>query len=400
VKKVLKLIGLSGTEFDEFSKRQRKYLSHSYFSLPRISIAEGSKMPPYTLRRVRQYLHDRMKDTLLGDPDIGISVAEMATIGFSFEELVKYYVNDSAFADKQELMKKIKDAFEKSEMVSKAYENEISYPISKALFFLSKINFRFYSHTIGFVPRPEHIGEYCSIKISSYEAQAKYFTHNNVARAAFRAGILNYNEQEPEWLDIPHSCIYQNSKGEQKPYKVYVQPHALVRMKERLNLLERHDIEEQLLVSLRKIIEMNEYIPKHIPCLYMKEEGGHKLPARLGYFPYTMRGNSLYILSFLPLVSAGTPEGDKLMELLKITKEDIIFLGMDKLSFYVSTDFDEIPQLKQALIEADIWHLTQVREIIKKMKELPERRTPNIVKQFFQNMPEEIEEEEEAGRDI
>ena len=36
---------------------------------------------------------------------------------------------------------------------------------------------------------------------------------------------------------------------------------------------------------------------------------------------------------------------------------------MDKLSFFLDTDFDAIPRLKQAVIDAGLWHLTTLEPL-------------------------------------
>jgi hypothetical protein len=79
----------------------------------------------------------------------------------------------------------------------------------------------------------------------------------------------------------------------------------------------------------------------------------------IGCFPYTIQGDKLFILSFLPAVSAITPEGEKLYRILRLSKDELIYLGMDKLSFFLSVDFDEIPILKNALIESGLWLIKQ-----------------------------------------
>ena len=55
------------------------------------------------------------------------------------------------------------------------------------------------------------------------------------------------------------------------------------------------------------------------------------------------------------MVGDNTPEGKELQKLLSLSKEEIIYLGMDKLSFFTRVDFEQIPALKQALIDSNIW---------------------------------------------
>ena len=106
----------------------------------------------------------------------------------------------------------------------------------------------------------------------------------------------------------------------------------------------------------------------------------------VGYFPFIVQNDCLFILSFLPVVNWLTPEGSRLYKAVNMSKDDAIFLGMDKLSFYRKTDFDTIPLLKKALQEAGMWYLTEITP----SEELPEieRKSSGIVARFFEQTKE------------
>jgi hypothetical protein len=73
-------------------------------------------------------------------------------------------------------------------------------------------------------------------------------------------------------------------------------------------------------------------------------------------------------------------------------KDDTVFLGMDKLSFYKKTDFDAVPLLRDALQEAGIWHLTEMRSEILNFD--TENRRTGIIARFFQQTTEEPNRDE------
>ena len=98
----------------------------------------------------------------------------------------------------------------------------------------------------------------------------------------------------------------------------------------------------------------------------------------------------MLILSFLPLSSPITPEGSILHKELGIQLEDSKYIGLDKFSFYTKTDFDTLPKLKQALIKADMWHLTEL-----KPTNPMERKEDHILKNFFMEDITELEFVEE-----
>ena len=107
----------------------------------------------------------------------------------------------------------------------------------------------------------------------------------------------------------------------------------------------------------------------------------------LGYFTFFVENSSIVINTFLPLTSIGTPEGKKLHKLLSLTKDELIYLGMDKLSFYVKIDFEQIPILKQALIDSDIWNTKLVLDSQKPEdgyeESLIDINKTNFVKNYF-----------------
>jgi len=83
-------------------------------------------------------------------------------------------------------------------------------------------------------------------------------------------------------------------------------------------------------------------------------------PNLLGYLPFAIVDKKLFILTFLPVCNIKSPQGRKLAELFGITREEMEYFGMDKLSFFHDTDFNAIPRLKNAIVEAGLWHLTEI----------------------------------------
>ena len=52
-----------------------------------------------------------------------------------------------------------------------------------------------------------------------------------------------------------------------------------------------------------------------------------------------------------------------MQQLLGTSRKDIEFLGMDKLSFFIDNDIEQVPRLKRAIEEAGLWHLTQLKTL-------------------------------------
>jgi hypothetical protein len=226
------------------------------------------------------------------------------------------------------------------------------------LSFYSQINFRTYG--FEFIPdiyRPkELIGTAmtirCTFELTSYENESIYFVHRNIKRKAFGLLIGSTFLSALPSATIKHQKLYPESKLNTE-YKMYVQSHAIHRFKERVDVVDatnRNYMINSALIIKQKVARDANGHPMISCSLY---------DVSLGYFPYTIQGDKLFILSFLPVVSSITPEGKKLHTILKLSKDELVYLGMDKLSFFVTVDFDEIPILKNALIESGLWKLKQ-----------------------------------------
>jgi hypothetical protein len=92
----------------------------------------------------------------------------------------------------------------------------------------------------------------------------------------------------------------------------------------------------------------------------------------------------MIVLTFLPLVAGDTPEGSYLSRRLGLQMEDTVFLGMDKLSFFLTVDFEQIPMLKEALISAGIWSLIEYAADNPEMNFTIDQKKTQMVKKFFE----------------
>jgi hypothetical protein len=153
---------------------------------------------------------------------------------------------------------------------------------------------------------------------------------------------------KPEPATVSSKKIYPNAP-EDVDLNIYIQSHVLHRFKERMDAFD--PLFQNLLIQNAfthgmKIVNFENQVLFSCP---MEEN-------IVGYFTFFLRGGDIVINTILPLTSPNTPEGKKLQELLSLSKDEISYLGMDKISFFTKVDFEEIPQLKAAIIEAGMWH--------------------------------------------
>jgi hypothetical protein len=112
---------------------------------------------------------------------------------------------------------------------------------------------------------------------------------------------------------------------------IYIQSHALQRLKERLDCLNPVFMNIHLTSSLENI-----KMHKNEDGVYFIEYLLNEI--KIGYLVADIRDCKLVIRTFLFITQNGTPEGNKLSELYGLAKIDKSYIALDKLSTYVLTD--------------------------------------------------------------
>ena len=130
---------------------------------------------------------------------------------------------------------------------------------------------------------------------------------------------------------------------ETKPYPVYIQFHALHRLRERLDCLSipATHINVYLSMANPNVLQLDERT-----YLFEYSIFGHKI----GYFRAVVIEHTILLQTFLLVTQNGTPEGTKLQEIAGVTKQDKTVLALDRLSSFMTPEFAAAPAL-QALFE-------------------------------------------------
>jgi len=212
------------------------------------------------------------------------------------------------------------------------------------------------------------------------------FTHNNIERKAFRMLLTTYGSVKPSWATVPKDMIFPNAHKDEV-LNIYIQSHALHRFKDRMDMItppNRNFFMQYALSYGQNIVKTEKHT---FLALTLKENSS------IGYFAFFVQGSDLVINTFIPIENVNTPEGKKLHEALHLSKEEMAYLGMDKLSFLYSIDFEQIPILKQALIDSGIWKskLSIDKEEITFEGVIDENKT-RFVKNFFEKREQYLAE--------
>jgi hypothetical protein len=162
-------------------------------------------------------------------------------------------------------------------------------------------------------------------------------------RPAFHLGwYLAEPELRLKLISISSEVVYQ-APG--KMLDVYIQSHALNRLAERLEGIELGILHFSVFDSLDnpKVCRSRKGV-----LLFEFDVFGDKL----GYFLGEVTNGNVLLKTFLFLTHNGTPEADRLQVTLGLMKEDIMYLGIDKLSTFIMSDIASNERLKQLFIDA------------------------------------------------
>jgi hypothetical protein len=159
--------------------------------------------------------------------------------------------------------------------------------------------------------------------------------------------------------------IRERKRDEEIP--VFIQPHALHRLEERLDCLPRHFLHFCIYLSVTTgsvsrgdnhtfLIEYN--------LLYKKA----------GYLLAGIHDGVLVIHTFLFLTNNGTPEGKKLQEITGLGKLDKEYLSIDKLSTFYASDIADNMEVKQLFISAGCQSLFEIDPVFLNKEKLSTQR--------------------------
>lgn len=357
-RKVLQWLDLDPDLFDEFTKKEKIDMMRLRFNLPIVKAKPGHQIPRHYLKMVQKEINDFIKIYPVGeDEDLGLVYSDFFVYGLSFIGSVEHAAMGGSEKPHYDLFCLIKKRYDEvNEDYSTNVLNNFSAFVRYQMHAISKINLNIYGFEWEWVVSRVHVEMRIEVLISVATPRKVYFTYQEKVRPAYQAIQCQYMDEEVAPITIAYNQIIPDSERTH-PLEVYVQNHALLRMKERIDVLPGSirnmclnncllDIHTRTLLNGQIVLEMNE-----------------KLTGLIGFLPFTIIGNKLYVLTFLPVCNQNTHEGQRLQQLLGISRKDIEFLGMDKLSFFIDNDFEQVPRLKKAIEDAGLAHLTQIQTL-------------------------------------
>lgn len=138
---------------------------------------------------------------------------------------------------------------------------------------------------------------------------------------------------------------------------LYVQSHVFIRMQERCKPIHHCLIDAALASAAMR----GEVLRTHNGTLMLKVYFGTQ---QLGYLVLEPLKDKLVGKTFLFITQNGTPEGDRLTEILKLYPKEKSWLGIDKLEPFLISDILDDPRLKDIFHQCGLDHMLDVKDIL------------------------------------
>ncbi|MDR1339007.1 MAG: hypothetical protein LBK58_03000 [Prevotellaceae bacterium] len=204
------------------------------------------------------------------------------------------------------------------------------------------------------------------ITIGTYPLETRKVFVSGETHSAVQVGFLFYTNDEPKFhhftLSPDEMKMKINSPFSKLGFPVYIQQHALDRMRERLGLVIPAFYTSVLVLALiRKDVIPIAKNRRLITC-YTNE-------LKIGYFVAEVVDSVVLIRTFLLLTNSGTPEGDRLSQLTGLQAEDRKYLSIDNLQGLANSDIAQNGDICKLFRDAGCG---SILELCEKMNNNPE----------------------------
>ncbi|MFA9372403.1 MAG: hypothetical protein ACERIH_11900 [Labilibaculum antarcticum] len=176
---------------------------------------------------------------------------------------------------------------------------------------------------------------------------------NKRLRPVFKMGVPDAVEGF-RWVKIKKTLLGDYYKDDEGYLDMYIQSHALNRMKERLDVFDKMTLNHILCLNVSDVTEFEHYRGYLLLPLLVYS-------LKIGYFVCNVLDNKLVVRSFLFVTHSFTPEGDKLKEITGLKRLDISYWKIDRLSTLMQIDEAYQPQLLLLFQEVGIQDIMKLK---------------------------------------
>lgn len=304
-------------------------------------IQDDFEMPPYIIKEMSDYFHMLYTYVpLLKTDEAMISPFEHDKLFSSFAPII-----DECFSEKSKVYKVCTPFCEKlkSRESSDKYFEAIRRIILHTTRSFSSLHSWLYvaSFDSGYNKEKDGLGIQFTIRINRKKADI----YNHRGRKSRK-----YYKLEMSSMYL-HEFIDGRAIFEGVDYPIYIQAHALKRIEERTHVALKYVTD--MLLNQVDFRDVRTYGGNLLIPVY----ANRSLRSKIGYLLGNIKDEKLLLNTFLFISQDGTPEGDKLNELLKINKIEKQYLEMDRVEHFINSTLKDDKELYPLFEACQLTHL-------------------------------------------
>lgn len=213
-------------------------------------------------------------------------------------------------------------------------------------------------------------GIFYTITVYSNKAETDHAIIEEQKRPIFKVGL-------PVWNNgVQMEYVFVSKHPKLIPYRpVYIQQHALIRLRERLDGIQDFILQGFVVSSLQNNKWETNSKGEHLIVFELNS-------CKVGYLVMLEQADKWIVRTFLFLTNNGTPEGEALNRNVKIQKQDKIYLEIDKLSTYLNSDIQSKPELKKIFDEAGCQSLFCVKDFLQ-TDAFPQKKLSGFISRYL-----------------
>jgi hypothetical protein len=323
-----------------FSQVEQQILYIFYFRLSNPVAEEGQYVSGQDLRNMGRLLHKRLHEPIVKHKDRWYSIRELNML-FCYHQVMN--IGLISMERRLELWEYLGD-ISKFELTQDDFVDAVFLHFYKAISVCSDVRNKVYTLALTHTHyKRGNLKLHFNSRMGIFHAVKKKINIEGQYRMAYRVIMPRINY--PRYLNYNIKEFKQYHDADLDEVPVYIQAHALKRMKERLDLLDDEALNYnlfQILINFKHFYDVREYIL--IPYqLY---------DVKVGYFFCQIVDNQFIIRTFLFITHFSTPEGSKLKEICGLGRKDVPYWKIDRLSTFMNVDAAQYPRLTEMFEKA------------------------------------------------
>lgn len=323
-----------------FSTSELQIIYAFYFRLSTPVAEKGQFIPGKELRKMGRLVYTRLHEPMLQFNNRWYSFRELNLLYCYFQVMnIGIVKHERRF----ELWKYLGDIANIT-ISSSTFTDLIFVHLFKTITACSDVRHKVYTLTLTRInQKRKSLVLDCNLRMGVSHAVKKRIKIHGKHRLVYRMILPRLNS--PRYLDYIVKDFKEFHDTDKDEIPVYIQSHALDRMKERLDLLDNEALNYNMFQNLfyfEHFYDVGTYLL--IPV--------HLYDVKVGYFCGQIIDNQFVIRTFLFVTHFSTPEGSELKDICGLGRKDVDYWKIDRLSTFMNVDAEKYPQLLEMFEKA------------------------------------------------